>query len=96
MFLNLHPKCANPSCAASFEWLAGGRLFRFRRDSRPSGKARSTPANPGEPQPVWHFWLCEKCSHIYTVRNVPERGPMVLPLWPELRPGINDMRLPFP
>ena len=29
MVLNIRPKCANPSCAASFEWLAGGNLFRF-------------------------------------------------------------------
>ena len=32
MVLNLRPKCANPSCAASFDWLAGGKLFRFPRE----------------------------------------------------------------
>ena len=34
MFLNLRPKCANLSCAASFDWLGGGRLFRFPRKQR--------------------------------------------------------------
>ena len=33
MVLNLHPKCANPSCAAAFDWMAGGKLFRFHRIS---------------------------------------------------------------
>ena len=96
MVLNLRPKCANPSCAASFERLAGGKLFRFRRES---GQNTPTDGNNGgasESHPVGHFWLCERCSIVYQLDYVPGRGVVILPLWPELPAAKNDMHLPSP
>lgn len=65
LFGKLHPKCANPACAAAFHWLAGGRFYRFRPGAlTPSNKdqvARGAEATPV----VKHFWLCESCSQVY-------------------------------
>lgn len=74
MLLNLRPKCANPSCAASFEWLGGGRLFRFRRDSSEIAPAEGRLTNEAISPPIGHFWLCERCSNIYTLHYDPRRG----------------------
>lgn len=95
MVLNLRPKCANPSCAASFEWLAGGRLFRFPRESHtPSPTANGSHSGAEEFHAIGHFWLCEKCSSIYTLKCEPGRGIVIRPLWPELPPAKQEMRLP--
>lgn len=95
MVLNLRPKCANPSCAASFEWLAGGRLFRFPRDSNaPPPAMNGNASRAGDLQATGHFWLCEKCSSVYTLQYEPGRGVVIRPLWPELPPAKEEMRLP--
>jgi hypothetical protein len=94
MVLNLRPKCANPSCAAAFEWLAGGRLFRFTDDSRHPAPANGNDAGVSSSHPIGHFWLCERCSNVYTLRYERGRGVVIAPLWPELPAPKNDMRLP--
>ena len=94
MVLNLRPKCANPSCAASFEWLAGGRLFRFDRELKENSAAASYQAGTPQRHPVGHFWLCEHCSNIYTLKYEAGRGVAICPLWPELPAAKNEMRLP--
>jgi hypothetical protein len=94
MVLNLRPKCANPSCAASFEWLAGGRMFRFSRPSRLHPEAGEGHSGDRTSHPVEHFWLCERCANVYTLKNVPGRGIVISPLWPELPPAENHMHLP--
>jgi hypothetical protein len=96
MVLNLRPKCANPSCAAAFEWLAGGRLFRFHRESAGLAPAGETDRNSNGAHPIGHFWLCERCSNIYTLHYEPGRGVVILPLWPELPAAKNNMHLPSP
>jgi hypothetical protein len=96
MVLNLRPKCANPSCAASFEWLAGGKLFRFRRESGQHIPTDGNDAGASESHPVGHFWLCERCSNVYRLDYVPGRGVAILPLWPELPAAKNKMHLPSP
>ncbi len=88
MVLNIRPKCANPSCAAAFEWLAGGRLFRFPRESGELG-----PSASGS-HPIGHFWLCERCSNVYTLHYERGRGVVILPLWPELPAAKTNMHLP--
>jgi hypothetical protein len=45
---------------------------------------------------VGHFWLCERCSNVYTLNYQPHRGIVILPLWPELPPAKNEMHLPSP
>ena len=93
MVLNLRPKCANPSCAASFEWLAGGRLFRFRRESMdlaPAG-AKDTGANGSHP--IGHFWLCERCSHIFTLAFDENQGVILKVLCPVLLAAEHPKQL---
>jgi hypothetical protein len=94
MVLNLRPKCANPSCAASFEWLAGGRLFRFRRDSGEAVHGGAQGNGTSNSHAIGHYWLCERCSNVYTLHFEPGRGVTLAPLWPELRAAEYDMHLP--
>lgn len=94
MVLNLHPKCANPSCAASFDWLGGGRLFRFPRDLTQSSSTGSNGDSPTNPNRIGHFWLCERCANVYTLKDKPGRGVVIAPLWPEPPAATSDMRLP--
>jgi len=96
MVLNLRPKCANPSCAASFEWLAGGKLFRFQRGSSESAMTGEVEVGATHPHRIGHFWLCERCSNIYTLKLEPGRGVVILPLWPELPAAKSSMHLPSP
>jgi len=94
MVLNLHPKCANPSCAASFDWLAGGRMFRFPRVAPEASTAAAKASGAEGMHKTGHFWLCEHCSNIYTLQYSPGRGVLILPLWPELPAAENKMHLP--
>lgn len=93
MFQNLHPKCSNPSCAAAFDWLGGGRLFRFRREVRenlPLGGPRGA-ADKGHY--LEHFWLCERCSQIFTLEYKQGEGVLIRLLWPELPAAEEGMHL---
>ena len=94
MVLNLRPKCANPSCAASFEWLAGGKLFRFPREHHEIAPTDGKDASASGSHPIGHFWLCERCSNVYTLHYEPGRGVVILSLWPELPAAKNNMHLP--
>ena len=96
MVLNLRPKCANPSCAASFDWLAGGKLFRFPRENREAIPKDEKDGCASGSHPIGHFWLCERCSNVYRLDDVPGRGVVILPLWPELPAAKNNMHLPSP
>lgn len=93
MVLNLRPKCANPSCAASFEWFAGGKLFRFPRGSAASEASANDPL-ARDVHTTGHFWLCEKCSSVYTLQYQQGRGVVIRPLWPQLPAAKEEMRLP--
>jgi len=83
LFGKLHPKCANPSCAASFHWLAGGRFYRFRADEL----ADSTKGQVAGSEPsgaVKHYWLCETCVQAYSLTYRQGYGVVVELRWPEL------------
>jgi hypothetical protein len=70
----LHPKCSNPACPTAFHWLGGGKFFRFRpNDSSVIGQ-----------QGVQHYWLCEYCSHVFTLVYEQERGVVLKLRWTEL------------
>lgn len=94
MVLNLRPKCANPSCAASFDWLAGGKLFRFPREHQEHAPNEGRDTSASGSHAIGHFWLCEQCSNVYTLQYEPGRGVAILPLWPELPAAKNSMHLP--
>lgn len=94
MVLNLHPKCANPSCAVSFDWLAGGKLFRFPRNHREIVFNDGNNARASGSHSIGHFWLCERCSNVYTLQFEPGRGVVILSLWPELPAAKDNLHLP--
>jgi hypothetical protein len=94
MFQNLHPKCANPACASVFEWLKGGRLFRFHRDPGPRVAGDGNEPRPDHSHHVEHFWLCERCAHIYTLAYEPGRGILIRQRWLDLPATEDRMHLP--
>jgi hypothetical protein len=93
MFLNLHPKCSNPSCAESFDWLGGGRLFRFRRDAENDLLAEVRLGQAGDLHHMEHFWLCERCSQIFTLEYKQGEGVLIRLLWPALPAAEEGMHL---
>jgi hypothetical protein len=80
----LHPKCANPACVTAFHWLEGGKFFRFRPESVAShSDDKGAPTLLGIPG-VEHYWLCERCSHVFTLTFEEGQGVTLKLLWPEL------------
>ena len=82
LFQKQHPKCANPACPCAFHWTGGGKFFRFRPD--PVSANDSKADTPSAVQGVRHYWLCERCSHIFTLVYSEESGVVLKVLWPEL------------
>lgn len=64
---NPQPKCANPSCGVAFHWLGGGKFFRFRPHGATENSGHCGGNARGNVHGVKHFWLCEHCSHIFTL-----------------------------
>jgi hypothetical protein len=73
--------------------MAGGRLFHFYREP-----IETVPSKNGghgnHSHPIEHFWLCERCSNIYTLKYERGRGVTILSLWPELPAAKSNMHLP--
>jgi hypothetical protein len=63
--------CANGRCAEPFDYRKG-RLFRFQY--------RLKNVEPGTGHAVVHFWLCEKCTRVYTLEYREKSGATVLRL----------------
>lgn len=42
---------------------------------------------------VEHFWLCERCSQIFTLEYKEGKGVSIRPLWPALPAAEEDMHL---
>jgi hypothetical protein len=64
-------KCANPSCAATFDHREG-RLFCFPKRSIEAGQ----PANTHS---VQHFWLCGRCFPDYLLEYHDGVGVTIAP-----------------
>jgi hypothetical protein len=84
LYQKQHPKCANPACPTAFNWTGGGKFFRFRPDPVSSKGNDSTADSPGGVHGVRHYWLCERCSHVFTLVYEKEYGVVLKVLWPEL------------
>jgi hypothetical protein len=84
LYTKQHPKCANPACSTAFHWTGGGKFFRFRPD--PDSAISSSPAGdrPGGLHGVRHYWLCERCSHVFTLVYDERCGVIIKLLWPEI------------
>ena len=89
----LHPKCANRACPTAFHWTGGGKFFRFRPDtpSQSGGDAASDP--PVGIHGVRHYWLCERCSQMFTLVYDEQCGVVLKVLWPELPMGQTKKEL---
>ncbi|HET8921802.1 MAG TPA: hypothetical protein VFN26_02275 [Candidatus Acidoferrum sp.] len=87
LYQKQHPKCANPACPTAFHWTGGGKFFRFRPDPFPTGGITTTADSPGGIHGVRHYWLCERCSHVFTLVSDEGNGVMLKVLWPELPTG---------
>jgi hypothetical protein len=83
LFQKFHPKCANPACPTAFNWLTGGKFFRFRPSEIDEVK-KSVPDAPNNLHGVKHFWLCERCTHIFTLAHDAQHGIVLQLLCPEL------------
>ncbi len=80
----LHPKCANPACPTAFRWLAGGKFFRFRPESAVSHSNDNGAPSPLGIPGVEHFWLCEHCSHVFTLAFGEKQGVILKLRYPAL------------
>lgn len=83
LYQKQHPKCANPACPTAFHWTGGGKFFRFRPDPVSASENDSAAGSPGGIHGVRHYWLCERCSHVFTLVYEEEYGVMLKVLWPE-------------
>jgi hypothetical protein len=93
LYQSLHPKCANPACPTAFHWTGGGKFFRFRPDGVSATLHESAFDSPGGIHGVRHYWLCELCSHAFTLVYDREYEVVLKALWPELSAGETHTEL---
>jgi hypothetical protein len=93
LYQKQHPKCANPACPTAFHWTAGGKFFRFRTDPVPAKENVATTDSPRGMHAVRHYWLCELCSHVFTLVYEEEYGVVLKARWPELSATENHDEL---
>ena len=73
-FQQLHPKCANPACPTAFRWLEGVKVLPLPTrgcDVALEGGRRPTLLGI---HGVEHYWLCERCSHVFTLVFEEDQG----------------------
>jgi hypothetical protein len=74
LFQNVRPKCANPACPTEFHQIGGGKFFRFRFDPDAKNQSDLAAGWSGHLSYVKHFWLCERCSSIFTLVYEKDSG----------------------
>jgi hypothetical protein len=79
-----HPKCANPGCSTAFHWTGGGKFFRFRAEPESVMSSSSADDARRGVHSVRHYWLCERCSHAFTLVYDQGSGVVIQLLWAEL------------
>jgi hypothetical protein len=84
LYQSLHPKCANPACPTAFHWTGGGKFFRFRPDPVSATKNNPATDSPVGIHSVRHYWLCERCCHVFTLVYEDACGVVLKLLWTEL------------
>ncbi len=84
LYRKLYPKCANPICPTAFHWFGGGKFFRFGPAQVSTGGSAPASDSSKGPQQVKHFWLCERCSCIFTLVYEEQFGVELKLLRPEL------------
>lgn len=76
-------KCANPACSVAFDWRKGGKFFRFRESSDQTAQSKAG-LPPAGIHGVRHYWLCERCSHLFTLAYGEHAGVVLKISWPTL------------
>jgi hypothetical protein len=84
LFQREHPKCAKAACATAFHWAGGGDVLGFRTDPVAANENSATPDPPGGIHGVSRYWLCDPCSHVFTLVHEEENGVVIQALWPEI------------
>lgn len=84
LYQKQHPKCANPACPTAFHWTGGGKFFRFHPEPGEIKEGGPEPDAGGGIHGVRHYWLCERCSHAFTLVYDEGFGVALKLLWPEL------------
>jgi len=93
LFHNVHRKCANPACPTAFHWLGGGKFFRFQAVSAPlPSKVQGALLLTGT-HGVWHYWLCERCSHVFSLAHDETQSVVLKQLWQELPAGESAKQM---
>src|ERR1700758_2167376 len=93
LYQKQHPKCANPACPTAFHWTGGGKFFRFRPDPVSANEKDPTTDSPGGIHDVRHYWLCERCSHVFTLVHDEEHGVTLKLIWPEFATRENEKEM---
>lgn len=77
-------KCANPACSIAFRWVEGGKFFSLGPQSScpnecvtADGSTKVAPKNK-------YYWLCERCSHVFTLEASDAFGVSLRLLCPEI------------
>jgi len=73
--------CVNPDCAMPFHYLRGGRLYRFEIRS-PQFPCKDVPNAICSTKPSAasvFFWLCETCSHRFSINFHASSGVSLNP-----------------
>src|ERR1700687_4709698 len=87
LYQKQHPKCANPAGPTAFHWTGGGKFFRFRPDPVSANGNNLTADSSDGTHVLRHFWLCERCSHVFTLVYEQGSGVVLKALWLELAAG---------
>jgi hypothetical protein len=70
-----------------FHWTEGGKFFRFRPSPVTPLGTDSRVDSPRGIHGVRHYWLCERCSHVFTLAYEEGHGVILKLIWPELAAG---------
>lgn len=93
LYQEQHPKCANPACPTAFNWTGGGKFFRFRPGPVSANGDNSGADRPAGIHGVRHYWLCERCSHVFTLAYEDGSRFALKLLWAELAAGETHKEL---
>jgi hypothetical protein len=93
LYQKQHPKCANPACPTAFHWTGGGKFFRFRPDPPSQSGGNATADSAAGIHGIRHFWLCERCSQVFTLVYDQGCGVVLKVLWPELPVAETEKKL---
>lgn len=93
LYQRQHPKCANPACPTAFHWTGGGKFFRFRPDPPLQNGGNATVDSAAGIHGIRHYWLCERCSQVFTLVYDQECGVVLKLLWPELPAAETKKKL---